>query len=115
MDVVKIHNRGERLFSESDAWYRNEVETVLDAVENNGCIIEVNTGGFARGTVNEVYPSPWIVKRCRERRIPMNINADAHEPGMIDCEFGYAREVLKDCGFREVRILVDGKWQEEGL
>ena len=88
---------------------------MLDAAAANGCVIEVNTGGIARGTVDEVYPSPWIIKRCLEKKIPMNVNSDAHQPTMIDAHISNGKEVLRECGYREVRILLDGNWRDEGI
>ena len=113
MDVVKLNNGENRYFDQDAEWYRGEVQDTLDAVRSNGCIVEVNTGAISRGRMLSVYPEPWIIRRCCEMGIPIQINADAHEPGMIGCYFEEARGIVRECGYREVKILIGGSWRTE--
>ena len=44
-DKIKMNN-SERYFSESDQWYINEAEDVLQLLKQRGIILEINTRGF---------------------------------------------------------------------
>ncbi len=90
LDVIKKNNPGERYFSESEAWYREEVGRTLEAVAASGAILEVNTGGLARRKTDSVYPSPWILTESAALGIPTTISSDAHDPKQIAFHFDEA-------------------------
>lgn len=114
-DLVKKLNGRMRFFDESAPWYRKAVLESLDAVAASGIPLEMNTGAISRGYTEEPYPSNWILPHCREREIPFVINADAHKPDWIDHSFGLCRELLLGAGYRETRMLLDGRWQDVPL
>jgi histidinol-phosphatase (PHP family) len=114
-DLVKKNNRGESRFAESSPWYQAAVRGALDAVAASGCVVEVNTGGIIRGTMDTVYPSPWILTECRERGIRVVVNADAHRPEHMDGHFGKAFGLLREAGFRSRVLLTDRGWEEVEL
>lgn len=115
LDVLKKNNTGSRFFNENESWYRKAVEEVLDAVAQQQVIVEVNTGGIARGYTDEMYPSDWILARMRERDIPVVLNSDAHRPDMIDAYYPQAAEKLKAVGYTRQKILLDNIWQDVPL
>lgn len=115
MDVLKKNNIGSRFFSETENWYRKAVEEVLEAVMEQQVIVEVNTGGIARGYTTEMYPSDWIISCMRERNIPIVLNSDAHHPDLIDAYYPQAVEKLKTLGYTSQRILLDNIWQYVAL
>jgi histidinol-phosphatase (PHP family) len=109
-DVVKKNNRDSKYFSEDEPWYRTAVLRTLDAVAASPCILEINTGGIARGTSGELYPSKWILAECLRRKIPVMINSDAHKPEQLDSYYTEAAAILREIGFRELtQIGVDGR------
>ena len=110
-DVIKKNNPGGRYFSESEQWYRDEVLRSLETVAASGSILEVNTGGLARGRTDSVYPSPWILAESAKRGIPTNINSDAHNPRQLTYYFAEARSLLRESGYSERKVLLDGTWQ----
>ncbi|MBL8968100.1 MAG: hypothetical protein JNG85_13930 [Spirochaetaceae bacterium] len=57
VDLVKKFNRGGRFFDEDSRPYRALMEETIRAVANSGAILEINTGGMARGWTDEPYPS----------------------------------------------------------
>ena len=109
-DLIKKRNRGEVYFSEEAPWYRRHVLRALDAIEGSGIIMEVNSGAISRGALDEVYPSPWILTEAKKRNIPVMVNADAHRPQDIDCHFDESCELLRDVGYSEIWVLLDGDW-----
>ncbi len=115
LDVFKKTNEDHRFFSETDAWYREEIEKTLEVALLTDVIIEVNTGGMARGYLDEPYPSPWILEAIRDAGIPIQLNADAHLPEQIDFAYEQTRQALKQLGFTQQRVLLGGIWQDVPL
>jgi histidinol-phosphatase (PHP family) len=109
-DLIKKRNRNNANFSEQAPWYRRQVLSALDSLAGSGIILEVNSGAISRGVLDEVYPSPWIIAEAFKREIPTMINADAHRPEDIDCNFDESKALLRETGYRETWALIDGDW-----
>jgi len=120
LDKIKVHNLGERYFSETATWYRIEMDKTLQTIANMGRIIEVNTQGLYRGESLDLFPSHWILERILSLGIPITLSSDAHRPEEIAAGFEYASKILKHIGFEQITVLQNGKWiptsfNEEGL
>lgn len=111
LDKIKIQNIEGKLFSETDAWYQQEVKQTLDGIERTGVIVEVNTRGIYQNKSETTYPSPWILSLLHEKNIPITISSDAHHCGDIINYFPETAILLKQIGFKTITILHDGKWQ----
>lgn len=111
LDVVKKNNQKQELFNESDEWYRREVTKTLDCIAEAGCLLEVNTGGIARGRCNTYFPSPWILKLALARNIPLVLSSDCHVPQQITAEFSAAAIMLKSIGCNELFSFTAQGWQ----
>lgn len=111
LDIIKKNNADDLFFSEHDLWYRDKIEEVLHIIRENNAIVEVNTGGIARGYISSTYPSDWILKLIREMHIPIVLNSDAHHPDCVDAYFDEAVKILKRLGFTFQRVLHNGHWQ----
>lgn len=114
-DLIKKNNRDGAYFSEEEDWYREAVVESLEAVAASGVIMEVNTGGLARGSITDIYPSQWILRLAHERRISIVINADAHSPGQIDAYYELARSKAAAAGYTTHHIFKDSTWSEVSL
>jgi histidinol-phosphatase (PHP family) len=114
LDKIKMHNTARPLFDESESWYVDEVEQTLQSIVKAGIIVELNTrGNYKRGL--DLYPSGWIIKRMKQLQIPICINSDSHRPEEITSSFPLAFQTAKEAGYEEVRVLLEGKWQDIGL
>ncbi|MBL7858593.1 MAG: histidinol-phosphatase [Cyclobacteriaceae bacterium] len=111
LDKIKIQNIDGKLFSEEDAWYRDEVYQTLEAIRQSGAIIEVNTRGLYHKKISTTYPSPWILERIHQKNIPITISSDAHHPDDLINQFEQTAEQLMAIGFTKISILKEGKWQ----
>jgi histidinol-phosphatase (PHP family) len=80
MDLIRKNNRGESRFSERSERYRAAAMMVVDALAGTDIIVEINTGGMARGKTDSPYPSLWVLKELRARSVAICVNADAHAP-----------------------------------
>jgi len=115
LDKIKVHNREERYFSETESWYRQEVTETLEAIARSGAILEVNTRGLYSGATEALYPSFWVLQQARQLNIPVMINSDAHFPSEITRGYEEARAVLKEAGYSTIHVLRDKAWQEVAL
>lgn len=115
LDILKKNNGGGCFFDESKTWYHQAVERCLDVIAQRQVVVEVNTGGIARGYTTEMYPSDWILRLMREREIPVVLNSDAHHPDSIDAFYPEAVEKLKAAGYTHQRVLLDNLWQDVQL
>ena len=114
LDKIKMHNGVRSLFKESEKWYIEEVEQVLQTLAKAGIVVEINTRGNYKRDL-DLYPSAWIIRRMKELQIPICINSDSHRPEEITASFPLAFETAKAAGYSEVRVLLGDKWQDVGL
>ncbi|MGN0854823.1 MAG: histidinol-phosphatase [Kiritimatiellia bacterium] len=77
-DLVRKFNSILGCFDEQDAWYVAELERTAAAFAAAGKWTEVNTGGIARGWMDDAYPSPNFRARLRAHGVPFVLSADAH-------------------------------------
>lgn len=105
IDLIKKNNKNNKYFSESENWYKKEIIKILDVIKQTKCIVELNTGGKARGYMDEFYPSEWIIKECRNRNIKIMINSDAHRIENLNAYFDDAEQMLKRNGIKEYTII----------
>lgn len=114
LDLIKVWNAGDRYFREDAPWYQDEVEATLEACARAGLIVEVNTAGW-RDDPGAPYPSPWIVRRCVERQIPLVVTSDAHRPSHIGAAYADAEVLLRQVGATSLAVLGEDGWRLEGF
>ncbi len=110
LDLIKMNNKDEKYFSEEEKWYREAVLDTLKAVAKSSSILEVNTGGIARGKTDSLYPSNWILEESYNMRIPITLSSDAHRPEQITAKFREAALLLNAIGYKEVYIPHKKTW-----
>lgn len=115
LDVIKKQNLQNRYFDESESWYIDLVDQVLETIVANQMMVEVNTGGKARGYITDNYPSTWILKKCLAQKIPIILSSDAHRPEDLDAFFDETTNHLKSLGFTHQKTLCAGKWIDVGI
>lgn len=115
LDKIKMHNTVKPYIRESDKWYQNLVEETLEVIKQKGCIVEVNTRGLYKHNPPLLYPGAGILKRLRQKKIPVTLNADAHHPDEITSGFTQTAALLLETGFTTLRVLLDGKWQDKAF
>ena len=80
------------------------IEPMLRLVRNNGILIEINTSGL-RKEINEIFPSPHILKRLHELGCnSITIGSDAHTVADLGKGIKEASILAKDLGFNIVRF-----------
>lgn len=107
LDLIKKHNKNNILFDENEKWYKSSVEKCLDIIKHTSSIIEINTGGMARGYTTEQYPSRFILSLIKEKDIPVIINSDAHTQEGIDFKLKEMYDLIHNMGINNVKCLTD--------
>lgn len=98
-DLVKIFNFYPKQLSLSSL-----VEPVLDKIKEQGLVIEINTNGLNK-PVQEIYPSPKIIKWMKEKEIPVTLGSDAHQAGRVGENFEQMVQVLKKTGYEKIAVF----------
>lgn len=101
-DLLTKFNGGNRIFDEDGKAYRDIALSALDAVAETGVIMEVNTGAISRGYRRTPYPAPFLLKRMREKNVPVLLSSDAHRADWLATDFDACEELLRHAGYREV-------------
>ena len=114
-DLVKKRNTGNRFFNQDDDWYKKSAYEMLLSASGKDVVIEVNTGGLSRKATSEVYPSQWMLKKCRELNIPLTLSSDAHNPDHLDYYFDESIELLKSTGYKEIYFFSRGEWRSQPI
>jgi histidinol-phosphatase (PHP family) len=113
-DKVKMNNR-QRYFQESDQWYKDLISETLEVIDQCGTIVEVNTRGIYTGKSKSLYPGIEVLQQCHEMHIPVTISADAHKPADINSYFSETEMILKEIGFKSIKIFTSGRWEDQEL
>jgi histidinol-phosphatase (PHP family) len=109
LDLIKMHNRDNRFFSDTEDWYRQAVWETLQVIAASPCVVEMNTGGLARQRANDFYPTGWILAECARLGIPLTISSDAHKPDQLTGFFPEALSCLQKLDSPKlVRLSPDG-------
>ncbi|MCF8297338.1 MAG: histidinol-phosphatase [Saprospiraceae bacterium] len=108
-DKVKMHNKN-RFFKENEKWYIDLVDKTLDIIKNLNTIVEINTRGIYSGKCDSLFPSIEILKKCYQLKIPITISSDAHKPEEISAYFPETLKILKDIGFKDLKMFTANGW-----
>ncbi|MCR5606134.1 MAG: histidinol-phosphatase [Treponema sp.] len=107
-DLIRKLNGRLNFFDEKDSWYREELKSMAKAISKSGVIVEINTGGMARGYTDSPYPSAEFLSILKEYNIPVTIDSDAHNADKIDFAFDFAKEHAIKAGYKELAYIEDG-------
>lgn len=107
-DLIRKNNSKIKMFNESESWYRKELKATAKEIAKSEVIVEINTGGIARGSTDCIYPSKEFLTLLKEFKVPITISSDCHEKEKIDFAFDMALQELKEIGFTEL-ALITGK------
>jgi histidinol-phosphatase (PHP family) len=111
-DLLRKNNGNQSLFREDSAEYRAGAMAAVDALAGSGIIVEINTGGMARGKTDSPYPALWILKELKARDVAICIDADAHAPGHLLAHREAAVRLASDAGYGKLTVIgPDGRFE----
>ncbi|MCR5805887.1 MAG: histidinol-phosphatase HisJ family protein [Oscillospiraceae bacterium] len=118
-DLVRYNNAALGLYVENSAVYRNMALDALRCMRDTDALLEVNTGGVARGYMTEPYPAAFLLSAWKEWGGEVIINSDCHYAPLIDGGYSQAEELLLSLGYDHiVRLSADpekGMWEQTSL
>lgn len=80
------------------------IDEILKLIIRKGKALECNTAGYKYGLLAP-NPHPSILKRYRQLGgTLLTIGSDGHKPEHLGYDFAKARELLKECGFKEYTV-----------
>lgn len=105
MDLITKLNAGNRFFDESAPRYRRAALEALHAVDPHATVLEINTGGMARGYRNTPYPALFLLKEWRVMGGRVILTSDSHSADTILYGYGYSIDLAKTAGFDHTVVL----------
>jgi histidinol-phosphatase (PHP family) len=106
-DIISKNVELADLFDMEAPEYIDAAVQALETLRPHIPIFEVNTGAIARGYRTSPYPSRTLLKIMKEMDFRAVISSDCHDATKLTCGFDMAKDLLKECGFREHYILTD--------
>ena len=89
------------------------IETA-DAIEAAGVCVEVSTNGLYK-PVGELYPDRDLLAACCERRVPITLASDAHEPAHVGRDLDRAVALAREVGYETVTVFEGRGHRQEPL
>jgi histidinol-phosphatase (PHP family) len=106
-DLIKNHT--------SKVWcsdaIMDDIRFALDRIAATGVAMELNTSGVNK-TIEEMNPFPAMLREMCQRKIPVTLGADAHEPDRVSDGYELALQLLSDCGYETISIFLERKRHE---
>lgn len=95
----------------ADQWsfdaIRPTILQALDRIAKTGIAMEFNTSGRLK-TIAEVFPSCAMLREMAQRKIPIVLGSDAHQPVRVGDHFAEALAILSEAGYHQVIHFVGG-------
>jgi histidinol-phosphatase (PHP family) len=96
------------------AGYRAAALRALERARRGCGLLEVNTGGIARGYEDTPFPAGFLLDAWRDMGGSVTLTSDCHDARYLDCAFDETLVMLKSRGFTCVTRLGAGAepWDE---
>lgn len=109
IDLITKLNAGNKFFDEDAPRYKAAALTALHAVDPDATVLEINTGGMARGYRDAPYPALFLLKEWRAMGGRVIVTSDAHAASGILYGYDAAIALAKAAGFdRSVALTAGG-------
>lgn len=104
-DLIKKLNLVSTYFDENNPRYKQAALDALAECAKSVKVLEINTGGVARGYRSDFYPSAFLLKEWKALGGDVIITADAHSTENLRWGYEQAAEVAKAAGFDRVAVM----------
>jgi histidinol-phosphatase (PHP family) len=101
LDLIRIFNKSQSLFSENGDWYKGQVLETLDVLAGSKMCMEINTNGWYKRCEMQ-YPALWILQEARKREIPLTLSSDGHRPEGIGRDLDKACALAQSAGYDSI-------------
>ncbi len=89
-------------FDREHPGYRRAALDALKVASENDVLLEVNTGGMARGYRTSPYPEDFILKAWKEMGGRVILGSDCHNADLLTYGFDIALEHIRAAGFKSI-------------
>ena len=105
------------LFDENDPAYRKIAMDALERCFPSGSVLEVNTGGMARGYLPTPYPTFELLCAWREMGGEITLASDCHDKTLLSYGYAEAEALIRQAGFKRILMLgtKDELWESYEL
>ena len=93
-DLITKYNGDGCLFDTNHPRYIAAWKTAADAIIKTPAVVEINTGGIARGSVNHPYPSDEIIDYFKKNGKKLIFSSDCHNKDFLLCEYEKVKKYL---------------------
>ncbi|MBQ8389833.1 MAG: histidinol phosphate phosphatase [Oscillibacter sp.] len=114
-DLITKHNGPGLLFDESHPRYIAAALEALHAADPKATLLEINTGGVARGYRTAPYPALFLLREWKAMGGRIIVTSDAHNADKMLYGYGMAVELARAAGFAKASILTMDGEKECGL
>lgn len=114
-DLITKHNGAGLLFDESHPRYIAAALEALHTADPRETLLEINTGGMARGYRDAPYPALFLLKEWREMGGRVILTSDAHNADKILYGYEDAGKLARAAGFERCSILTMSGEREASL
>lgn len=116
-DLLRKYAARLSLFDEADPAYRRLALSALEQAFPCGGVLEINTGGMARGYLSTPYPTLELLCAWRELGGSITLTSDCHDRRYLAHAFPEAAALARQAGFRTALRLGVGNalWEETAL
>lgn len=115
LDLIAKFNAGNTLFDEDAPRYRTAALEALHAVDPAATLLEINTGGMARGYRSVPYPALFLLKEWHSMGGRIILTADAHTTSGLLYAYDQAADLARAAGFSSAAALTLGGIVEYAL
>ena len=105
MDLITKFNAGNRFFDETSPRYKKAALEALSAADPKAPLLEINTGGMARGYRDAPYPALFLLREWRSMGGKIILTSDSHSADTILYGYDQSAELAKAAGF-EASVLL---------
>ena len=115
MDLITKFNAGNRFFDETSPRYEKAALEALHTADPKATLLEINTGGMARGYRDAPYPALFLLKEWRVMGGKIILTSDSHSADTILYGYGESIALAKAAGFEKSTLLTADGWMECSL
>ncbi|WP_455580530.1 PHP domain-containing protein [Dysosmobacter sp.] len=105
LDLITKLNAGNRFFDEASPRYRAAALEALHAADPDATLLEINTGGVARGYRAAPYPALFLLREWRSMGGRIILTSDAHSKDCLLYGYRQAAEIARAAGFTQSALL----------
>ena len=93
-DLITKYNSDGSLFDTNHPRYIAAWKSAADAIIKTPAVVEINTGGIARGHINKPYPSEEIIDYFKANGKKMIFSSDCHNKDFLLCGYDDVKKYL---------------------